>query len=76
MEMKVYILYPIEAKNEEEKEEKTHYIYVCRKQSQEESMEAAKHFESVCAEIIKEAEEDPKRISRRKMGGVSLRSLS
>lgn len=47
LSLKQYILYPVEAKSEEEKEEKSHYIYVCTKLPEADTMPKDKYNEVV-----------------------------
>ena len=55
--LKQYILYPAEAASEEQKEEKSHYIYVCRK-TEEAVRRASQNFDKVVAEIKRQQEEE------------------
>ena len=55
--MKQFILYPVNAKTEEEKEEKSHYIYVCTKLEGATEMSEL-FFDKVCNLIKKEQEEE------------------
>ena len=54
------MLYPAEYENEEAKEEKSHYIYVCRKMEGADQM-AAERWEEVVAQLRKEAEREAQR---------------
>lgn len=56
-DMKQYILYPESAQTEEEKEEKSHYLYVCRKKPEADQIPACT-FDEVAKQIIKEQEEE------------------
>lgn len=51
--LKQFVLYPMSAKTQEEKDEKSHYIYVCTKLEGAEEMEKL-FYDKVCNLIIKE----------------------
>ncbi|TNV82203.1 hypothetical protein FGO68_gene3607 [Halteria grandinella] len=52
---KQFILYPADCTSEEQKEEKSHYIYVCRKQPGAEAV-AAENWDRVVEQLKQEAE--------------------
>lgn len=55
--LKEYALYPSEAVTEEQKEEKSHYIYICTKKEDADRV-SAENFEKVCHMLNKQAEEE------------------
>jgi len=55
--MKQYILYPADAVSEDQKEEKSHFIYVCRKNDDADRI-AAENYEKVLKEIKRQQEEE------------------
>jgi len=48
--MKQYVLYPVDAETEEQKEEKSHYIYVCKKNDEAERI-PEEQFEKVLSDL-------------------------
>ena len=52
-QMKQFVLYPVDAKTEEQKEEKSHYIYVCKKLEDADRV-ASEHYDKVIKDIVKQ----------------------
>ena len=80
--MKQFILYPVSAKTDEEKEENSNYIYVCTKLEGADEM-AKLFFDKVYQLIVKEQEEealllaqDETEAKQKKMGLMLKRSIS
>lgn len=86
---KIYALYPVETKNDKEKEEKSHYIYVCWKKEDADQV-CSENFEKVLVQIQKEQEleaaahivendeqddqKQPEKVQKKR--GMHMRSLS
>lgn len=54
-DMKQYILYPVDYQSEEQKEEKSHYIYLCKKNA-DADQKALENYDKVIGDIKKQQE--------------------